>query len=362
MNGSPEITAGCAYDDAPPRASALAESLRAFGYDLGTAIADLIDNSVSAGASNVWVDFNWRGAESTIAITDDGKGMSEQDLKNAMRLGSRNPREARASSDFGRFGLGMKTASFSQCRCVTVRTRQSNASMTTRRWDLEHLARTDQWQLLTDARIDAAQFLTRFNGLARGTVVLWQSLDRVTGNLQAENEKHRDVFLSRCEQVEQHLSLLFHRLLEGRNRIKLLINGRVIRPTDPFFEVEATQILEPRRKATPAGEILVEPFVMPHESKLFDAEARRLAGDPKDWSERQGFYIYRHDRLLVVGTWLGFREWRKDDLHKLARIRISLTNASDEDWQIDVTKSKARPPDYLDSALDRSQCDHVHMQ
>ncbi len=92
---------------------------------------------------------------------------------------------------------------------------------------------------------------------------------------------------------------------------------------------------------------------MPHESKLLDEEERRLAGDPKDWAARQGFYIYRQDRLLVPGSWLGYRDWRKDEHHKLARIRVSLPNTSDEDWQIDVTKSKARPPHALREELRR---------
>ena len=139
-------------EEIPPRASVLAESLRAFGYNIGTAVADIVDNAISAGASNVWVDFVWSGKDSSISITDDGCGMSEARLRDAMRLGSRHPGERRAANDLGRFGLGMKTASFSQCRCVTVSTKEVGQKSVLRRWDLDHLAIADSWQVLLEAR------------------------------------------------------------------------------------------------------------------------------------------------------------------------------------------------------------------
>lgn len=333
-------------EDIPPRASVLAESLRAFGYDLGTAIADLVDNSISAGAANVWIDFTWDGPDSSIAVTDDGRGMSESRLRDAMRLGSRHPGETRAADDLGRFGLGLKTASFSQCRCVTVRTKEAQQSPVLRRWDLDHLAKTDAWQVLLQARQDSAHHFQRLDALPNGTCVLWQHMDRVMRGVE-----HRDVFIERCEQVEQHLALVFHRLLEQPSRLRLFINANPVEPFDPFFIGFATRELPPHHLRSPGGIVHVEPFVMPHESKLLDAEERKLAGDPKDWTARQGFYIYRQDRLLVAGSWLGYRDWRKDERHKLARIRISLPNTSDEDWQIDVTKSKARPPEALREKL-----------
>ncbi len=342
-----------ATEDIPPRASVLAESLRAFGYDLGTAIADLVDNSISAGARKVWVDFSWAGQDSSIAITDDGRGMSEARLRDAMRLGSRHPGEKRAVDDLGRFGLGMKTASFSQCRCVTVRTKEASQKSVLRRWDLDHLAKADAWQVLLEARQESERHFQRLESLPCGTCVLWQHMDRVMRGLESGSEKDRDGFIARCDEVERHLSLVFHRLLESPSRLRLFVNEHPVRPFDPFFISAATQELPVNHLASPGGLVRVEPFVMPHESKLLDEEERRLAGDPKDWTARQGFYIYRQDRLLVPGSWLGYPGWRKDEHHKLARIRISLPNTSDEDWQIDVTKSKARPPLVLRDELQR---------
>ena len=338
-------------EEIPPRASVLAESLRAFGYNIGTAIADIVDNAISAGASNVWVDFVWSGKDSSIFITDDGCGMSEARLRDAMRLGSRHPGERRAANDLGRFGLGMKTASFSQCRCVTVSTKEVGQKSVLRRWDLDYLAIADSWQVLLEARQNSERHFQRLDGLPSGTCVLWEHMDRVMRGLDSGAESDRDGFIALCEEVERHLALVFHRLLESPFRLRIFVNEHPVSPFDPFFISTNTQELPVNPLSSPGGIVLVEPFVMPHESKLLDENERRLAGDPKDWTARQGFYIYRQDRLLVPGSWLGYPGWRKDEHHKLARIRISLPNTSDEDWQIDVTKSKARPPHLLRDKL-----------
>lgn len=340
-------------EEIPPRASVLAESLRAFGYNLGTAVADIVDNAISAGASNVWVDFVWSGKDSSISITDDGCGMSEARLRDAMRLGSRHPGERRAANDLGRFGLGMKTASFSQCRCVTVSTKEVGQKSVLRRWDLDHLAIADSWQVLLEARQNSERHFQRLDGLPSGTCVLWEHMDRVMRGLDSGAESDRDGFIWLCEEVERHLALVFHRLLESPSRLRIFVNEHPVSPFDPFFISTNTQELPVNHLSSPSGIVVVEPFVMPHESRLLDENERRLAGDPKDWTARQGFYIYRQDRLLVPGSWLGYTGWRKDEHHKLARIRISLPNTSDEDWQIDVTKSKARPPQALRDELQR---------
>ena len=279
--------------------------------------------------------------------------MSEARLRDAMRLGSRHPGERRAANDLGRFGLGMKTASFSQCRCVTVSTKEVGQKSVLRRWDLDHLAIADSWQVLLEARQNSERHFQRLDGLPSGTCVLWEHMDRVMRGLDSGAESDRDGFIWLCEEVERHLALVFHRLLESPSRLRIFVNEHPVSPFDPFFISTNTQELPVNHLSSPSGIVVVEPFVMPHESRLLDENERRLAGDPKDWTARQGFYIYRQDRLLVPGSWLGYTGWRKDEHHKLARIRISLPNTSDEDWQIDVTKSKARPPQALRDELQR---------
>ena len=103
-------------EEVPPSASAMIESMRAYGYSTPMGIADLIDNSIFAGATRVWLNFHWSGADSFISIADNGHGMSEEQLVSAMKLGSQNPLEVRPKKDLGRFGLGFKADFEAFCR------------------------------------------------------------------------------------------------------------------------------------------------------------------------------------------------------------------------------------------------------
>lgn len=340
-------------DLVPPRAASLVESLRAFGYDLATALADLVDNSLFSQAKNIRLHFYWAGAGSAIAISDDGTGMDEATLVNAMRLGSRNPTERRHEDDFGRFGLGLKTASFSQCRRVTVLTRQKRGPALVRCWDLDHIAVTDQWQLLRDASPSAQRLADDLADKSPGTVVVWEKLDRLTAGNRTEDEAAEDAFLRRAEHVRDHLATVFHRLMEGTKSVKFYLNNRRIAPWDPFLLDEpATRRLPVEKLLLKGQRIIIHPFVLPHLSKV-DAATHAKAAGLRGWNAHQGFYIYRNRRLLVSGDWLGLKGWRQEEHYKLARIQVDLPNALDHDWQIDVTKSRARPPEALREELVR---------
>ena len=342
-----------AFDLVEPRASAMVESLRAFGYDLATALADLADNSLFHHSRNLSTHFHWAGDNSAIALADDGDGMDEPTLINAMRLGSRNPRETRDPGDFGRFGLGLKTASFSQCRRVTVITKQRGGENLIRCWDLDHIADTDKWQLLRTSSELATKLAEKLAYPKQGTVVIWEKLDRLTADTAIENDVDEDAFLIRAEQVGEHFSAVFHRMMIGRNLVAFTLNGKKILPWDPFLaDEDATQRL-PIEKIKFQGQVIeIEPFVLPHLSKL-EAEIHRDASGLRGWNAHQGFYIYRNRRLLVPGDWLGIKGWRQEEHYKLARIRVDLPNALDHEWEIDVTKSRARPPEKLRRELVR---------
>jgi hypothetical protein len=326
------------------------EALRAFGYELPTAIADLVDNSVTASARNVWVDFHWAGEESAVSVTDDGDGLTEESLREAMRPGSRNPLDSRDPHDLGRFGLGLKTASFSQCRRLTVRSRAPKTTPATRRWDLDHIAATNDWQLLREATPEAERFFNRFDKLPHGTAVLWQQMDRLVSGQHTESDRDERLFLHRIEETQRHLGVVFHRLLTGRGALKILVNGRTTEPWDPFLADEpATHRLA--EESLGKGKLVVRGYVLPHLSKLTAEKHSRAAG-PHGWNAHQGFYIYRNRRLLVAGDWLGFG-WTKEEHYKLARIAVDLPNSLDHEWEIDVTKSKASPPPGLRHDLRR---------
>ncbi len=345
---------GADSDLAPPHAASLAESMRAFGYDLATALADLADNSLFAGARHIRLQFHWDGEHSAIALADDGAGMSEATLVESMRLGSRNPSEQRDASDLGRFGLGLKTASFSQCRRVTVFTRPKGAAApAVRCWDLDHIAKTDRWQLLREASPRAKKLAAYLAEQKSGTVVVWEHLDRLATGTRTENDAEQDAFLRNADQVGEHFAMVFHRLMEGAGRVKFALNGVALKPWDPFLAgEEATQRLPVERLRCNGQVVEVEPFVLPHLSKVAPAVHQRAAG-LKGWNAHQGFYIYRNRRLLVAGDWLGVKGWRQEEHYKLARIRVDLPNALDHAWEIDVTKSRARPPERLRRELAR---------
>jgi len=340
------------FDLAPPQAASLVESLRAFGYEAPTALADLVDNSITADARHIWIDFHWDGNDSVITVTDDGNGMTTEGLVAAMRPGSQNPRDDREPHDLGRFGLGLKTASFSQCRRVTVRTRTRGGEPATRCWDLDHIARVNDWQLLRAADTSAEQHLQRLTKLEHGTVVLWQRLDRLADGLNTNNERHQQFFLHRIEDVRQHLGMVFHQLMSGHKGVEIHLNDRVVEPWDPFLKDQlATQTLAATPLMLRNAVVEVQPFVLPHQSKISKAVHEAGAG-PRGWNAHQGFYIYRNRRLLVAGDWLGFG-WAKEEHYKLARIRVEVPNSLDHDWQIDVTKSRATPPASLRAELRR---------
>jgi len=345
------------YEIAAPRADAMIQSLRAFGYDVPAAIADLIDNSIAAGAKNVWLEFYWSGAESYVAIADDGAGMTEGELSAAMRPGSRSPLEERDAKDLGRFGLGLKTASFSQCLSLTVASRKkaAGAAAAVRCWDLEYVTECGDWRLLCGgSETFRAHGLARLEALPSGTVVFWEKMDRVTPpGTQTNSSPEHDLFLRRIEEVRAHIAMVFHRYLDGipGRPLRIHVNGELVKAWDPFAaKHSATQHLPEEAMPFRGEALMVRPFILPHHSKMSKAAYEEAKG-PKGWDAQQGFYVYRNKRLLVAGDWLGF--FQKEQHCKLARIQVDIPNSMDETWEIDVKKSRAWPPPQLRRHLRR---------
>jgi len=339
------------YELAPPLAGALIESLRGVGYSAATALADLIDNSISAGARNVWLDFNFLGPDSVITVRDDGRGMSEDELRSAMTLGGVGPLAQREADDLGRFGLGLKTASFSQCRCLTVVSRRAGA-VSCRRWDLDYIARPDvgDWRLLSAPRPGSEGLLGALDSLEHGTVVIWQAIDRIVDPARAGDHLEEDAFYELAARVGWHLGMVFHRHLEGQSPdLRLFIGGHRVRPWDPFMRTHPATDATPTETFHRSGGVVeLEGFVLPHKDQLgVDYES---GGGQEGWTAQQGFYVYRSRRLLVAGGWLGLgspRAWTMEEPYKLARLRLEFTNSDDHEWDIDVKKSVARPPRWL---------------
>lgn len=335
-----------------PYAPAFIESMRAVGYSLESAVADIVDNSISARATSVRIQF--RPFDNPyVAIIDNGNGMMPQDLTEAMRHGGRSPLDVRSPHDLGRFGLGLKTASLSQCRKLTV-VSYKDKTLAARCWDLDLVAERKAWMLRvpdSDEEIRRLPHVEEIIRQRRGTVVLWQDLDRLAaGEVSVESALD-----SKMDRVREHLAVTFHRYLSGEpglTRLNIEINNNPVSPVDIFLASHrATQQLNKDVFSVQGHEIRVQPYILPHISKL-SAEDLRLAGGEEDLRRNQGFYVYRNHRLIIRGTW--FRLARAEELTKLARVRVDIPNALDDLWTLDIKKSSAHPPDVVRRNLGRT--------
>ena len=317
--------------------------MRDLGYSLETAVADLIDNSISADAITVDIVCDVTGDQPTLAILDNGRGMTATELINAMRHGAANPKQERSPRDLGRFGLGLKTASFSQCRSLTVVSVKDGA-FSGAEWNLDRIDDTDDWilSILDDEDIDSLPYIDRLGN--HGTAVIWRELDRL---IEDEVGNRRDEVVSqKLDLLEKHLALVFHRFLageiRGRTRIAISVNGHPVEPFDPFCRKNsATQVLPEEIVHIGTAAVHLQPFVLPHHSRL-TAREYDFYEDRSDFISNQGGYIYRNGRLMAWGDW--FRLIPKGEATKLARIQIDFPNSLDESWTIDIKKSRACPP------------------
>lgn len=319
------------------------ESLRDLGYSLETAVADIIDNSISAGARQIDI---WCSPDVTplsLAIIDDGEGMDDETLIEAMRPGSTSPTEARNKHDLGRFGLGLKTASFSQGRSLSVVSRcgeKQSAAV----WDLDSIADEDDWVLeLPDVtEVGDLPWLEQLG--ETGTMVLWRKLDRLAEDTASKDLS--ELVNRKLAILSRHLTLVFHRFMDGeagaRGKLKIRINGRTLTSFDPFCRSEkATQILPVETMTVDGETITITPYILPHHSKLSPA-TWRFYRDRSDFLSNQGAYVYRNGRLMAWGDW--FRMIPKSEATKLARVQIDFPSNLDHQWTIDIKKSRAKPP------------------
>lgn len=323
--------------EATPEASSMVETFRAIGYSLETAIADIIDNSISAHAKNIYVNRLWRGGCSLITIKDDGIGMNGEEIVQAMRPGTINPLSDRQSSDLGRFGLGLKTASFSQCRKLSVLSKRKGYLPSYWSWDLDYVAHSNKWELI---KWLPEEFEHELGDLNSGTLIIWSDLDRVLPLTTSESDENaKQKFSSSLDKVKKHIAMTFHRFIEERS-VRIFWCGHEITPWNPFCITENKTQERPTENI--GGTAQMKGYVLPHKNNFSSEQAYKMAEGMNGWGAQQGFYVYRGKRLLLAGDWLGM--FRKEEHYKLVRIQIDLPNNMDTEWQIDIKKSKAYPP------------------
>jgi len=331
-----------------PNPIALIEAMRAVGYSAEAAIADLIDNSISAKAGHIEIKYD-ASDEPFVAILDNGNGMTPDELTNAMRHGSNNPTDVRDLADLGRFGLGLKTASLSQCRQLTVASKK-NGVTSARRWDLEVVQSSGRWLVVVpDARdLELLPLFGRLRDMEAGTLVVWQSLDRLTAG--AANPQSE--MTTKLAPLFDHLALVFHRFShreDDTRQVAIEVNGLRIPPRDPFLRANSfRQPLEGQVIRHERGDVQVLPYILPAVSHLSIDEIN-LAGGREGLRGTQGFYVYRNRRLIVWGTW--FKLVPKEEFYKLTRVQVDIPNSFDDLWALDIKKSMAYPPDVIRSRL-----------
>ena len=330
---------------AKPNPKSTINSYRSFGYNLATAIADIIDNSISANANEIRLEYKWNGQDSFISVSDNGTGMNKDELVLAMTPGSKDPEEGRSEKDLGRFGMGLKTASFSQCKRLTCITKHENYTTIKRCWDIDYINAENEWQLLD--YVSDNSFLEKIEKQKSGTLVLWEKLDRIVGNAETSNESVKNAFYQEMVNVKEHLSLVFHKFIESK-RIKIYFQNEEIEPYNPFL-LNLNPKPEMGQPET-FGNVEITYFILPHMSEIGKTDYENSGGS-LGWFNAQGFYIYRGDRLLVAGDWFGLE--KKRDYSKLARIMVNFTNANDFNWHLDIKKSTATPPIEIRRELSR---------
>lgn len=339
-----------------PGARRLISSLRDLGYDFVHAVADLVDNSIAAKASRVGIDVVFEGQDSWLRIADDGLGMSGSEITEAMRYGAEREYD---TDDLGKFGLGLKTASLSQCRRLTVasRTDPDQRRIEARSWDLDEIERTNKWEVFVLGADDREKRLTEPLQEHNGTVVLWESLERVMEYKITWGEKARSGLNNLAQLLEEHLGMVFHRFLTGearrRKKVAITVNGTGVEPWDPFARDEATEEFDPLefeiQSGNGKGVVRYRAYVLPNQAKFSNPRAFQRAGGPNRWNSQQGFYIYRADRMIQSGGWSRMRT--ADEHTKLARAALDFNPNLDSEFQINVAKVRVTLPTELKEQL-----------
>jgi hypothetical protein len=332
-----------------PSARRLVTSLRDLGYGLTDAVAEIVDNSIEAGANFVQLEIVFNGEDSYLLIMDNGRGMTPLGIQEAMRFGSARDYHY---DDLGRFGLGLKTASLSQCDELIVSSRKGlqRARINSFMWSMNHIRKSDKWEILKVRSEQLPNEVLDHLGSTVGTVVCWRRLSRLMGyrwpsGKHAEQEADRMI-----TELKMGLGATFHRFLSGelgRRRTGIFVNGEPVEPWDPFCRAHPkTDVLPPFEvpvsTADRADRLMFRPFLLPA-TKSFESPNELIkAGGLKKWNKQQGFYIYRAGRLLQSGGWSGLRT--ADEHSKLVRILVDIPPGMDEAFKVNISKMRVSMP------------------
>ena len=353
------------FEVADPNPEYLIKSIAEQGYSLESSLADLMDNSISAKADKIEVLIKMDQEPFTLFIADNGGGMNEEGLKASMQFPSSSPEDTRHALDLGRFGLGMKTASFSQTRCFTVLSRKKGTKFYSgRTWDVNYLKKAGKWRLLVNTEEEIQKlcaqyrslsegYLNRFENFEANTIVIWRGLYKFENYLE-EGSRQYALKKQITEVTTDYLSLVFHRFMERKvNQLQIRINNNLISSFNPFpTQVTDFRPIEYKQKNFSTDTIKIEGFVLPSRS-IDETQSGISIWTTKNRSlmDMEGIYIYRTDRLIHFGGWNGLI--KKVPRLQLARLRVEVGNSVDHLLHLNVSKSQVIIPHDLVTAFEK---------
>jgi hypothetical protein len=321
-------------EDTPPNVSSFIKSLRDIGYTFEIAVADILDNCLTANSKNIDI-YAVESPKLVFCILDDGIGMDEDSLREAMRLSTKDPDSHRGESDLGRFGLGLKTASFSQCRLLTVISKTNKSQISGKQWDIEQVINSNSWALNSLDENDIKIIIDKLKGMdlyekllhqKSGTLVIWQDIDRV----------EEDSLTMHLSNLREHLALVFHRFIDGikkTHKVNFSINNAKIKGFNPFYNSDKQEQVNYKINKKIVS---VQPHIMPSFRKS-TKEVYNKYGTSNGYSRSQGCYLYRANRLIAEATW--WKIIKNQDSNQLVRVEINISNNQDKEWGVAVTKS-----------------------
>lgn len=351
------------FEESIPNPEFLIKSISEQGYSLESALADLIDNSISAKASNVEILTDLDGPRFKLYIADDGDGMDESELIRNMKFPSSLMEISRDRVDLGRFGLGMKTASFSQTRRFTVISKKKGTNLySARTWDVDYLKAVKQWRVIVNSEEEASTIFEEYILLSKGflngvrefepnTIIVWDGLFKFESYLSQENSI-KAIKREIAEVTSDYLSLVFHRFLENlESPFTIRINNSLLQPFSPFPSNVADLRVLPSKQALFNSEgIRLEGYILPvrsiDESKLATSIWTTKFNSLLDL---EGIYIYRANRIILFGGWNGLM--RKSANLQLARLKVDIGNKIDHLMHLNVSKSQIKIPFELRKAF-----------
>ena len=332
-----------------PSAKRLISSMRDLGYEFADAVAEIVDNSIQAGANVIQVNLQFDGYDSYLTVLDNGVGMTPSEIREAMRFGSMRDYE---QDDLGKFGLGLKTSSLSQCDSLTVSSRNSEkkVQLHSYSWDMDHINKVDRWEILPIEIDDLLNPVVEHLYSTTGTAVTWEKLNRLLNFQNPAGGRAENDFKKLIQDLKVSLGATFHRYLTGEQRSKkvmIFVNGDLVESWDPFCRTEKNTVeLEsftiPISMDGKKGLVKFRPFVLPAQSQFSSSSAHLRAGGPAKWNKQQGFYIYRAGRLLQSGGWCGLRT--SDEHSKLARVLVEIPAGFDDLFKVNISKMKINFP------------------